>query len=457
MKTTTNCATLFLVAALVAAAPSQAQSVAARVPAPADELTLQEARDLTLSRSALLAKARLAVDGSGLVSQAQAYSGLPQISATAEDDLGYSPTGSPADTNDFVAKIAVSQTLFDGGKNAKTVRKYDLATESSRRALEATRLSLLGQVDAAYFAVLEDEAAVQAAQSDLESAQLKQRLAQAKADAAVLAQSAVLQTEADTAAYQTALLIARKNLASARAKLASLTGLPASTRLQAVDFSSYAALLDRLGALDESGLGALAARIGALARASSPSLAGYSLALSQAELGLQIARAAYLPSVSLGLSGGLSYSLAGSGSAARALSLPGSLSLTARMDLDYWTLNNGMAAARITAAQADADVKQGESDLDLQVLQALYEWVSSAASIGSSSKALEYAQSSYQNVLEQYRLSAATTADLTAAEATVSVDQTALIAARYGFLANLSALAVLAGLEDNAQLTALLP
>jgi len=312
-------------------------------------------------------------------------------------------------------------------------------------------------VDAAYFAVLEDEAAVQAAQSDLESAQLKQRLAQAKADAAVLAQSAVLQTEADTAAYQTALLIARKNLASARAKLASLTGLPASTRLQAVDFSSYAALLDRLGALDESGLGALAARIGALARASSPSLAGYSLALSQAELGLQIARAAYLPSVSLGLSGGLSYSLAGSGSAARALSLPGSLSLTARMDLDYWTLNNGMAAARITAAQADADVKQGESDLDLQVLQALYEWVSSAASIGSSSKALEYAQSSYQNVLEQYRLSAATTADLTAAEATVSVDQTALIAARYGFLANLSALAVLAGLEDNAQLTALLP
>ena len=75
----------------------------------------------------------------------------------------------------------------------------------------------------------------------------------------------------------------------------------------------------------------------------------------------------------------------------------------------------------------------------------------------SSAKALDYAQSNYENVLEQFKLSSATTSDLSTAEALVSADETALITARYGFLSDLSALAVLAGLEDTSKLAALVP
>lgn len=454
MRTTTRIAMLSLFIALGAAIPARAEGGSQD----SSVLSLQRARELTLSRSATLAKAKLAVDEAGLTTQAQAYAGLPQLSAAVGPSLGYgASSGSAAGASSSglsygaSAKVTASQTIYDGGKNSDAVKKDELASNSASKALEATRLSLLGQADAAYFAVLEDETSVKAAESDLAAAQLRQSIAQAKIDAAILSKSAYLQTEADTAGYQTALLIAKGNLSSARAKLASLTGLPSSTALEEVDFSAYDALLAKLASLDEPGLDNLASLVSAKARASSPSLVQYALAVQEAELSVGMARKAYQPTVSLGLSPALAYSNPST------IDASGSVSLTATMSLDFWTLKNGVDSAQVASASAKTDAQQGESDLDLQVAQALYAWVASASSIVSSAKALDYAQSNYENVLEQYKLSSVTTSDLSTAEALVSADETSLIKARYGFLSDLSALAVLAGLEDTSKLAALVP
>jgi outer membrane protein TolC len=168
-------------------------------------------------------------------------------------------------------------------------------------------------------------------------------------------------------------------------------------------------------------------------------------------MAVEIAKKAYLPTVAAGFSQGLSL---GNSSG---LTIPGSISLTASLSLDLWNTKNSIDAASVAAAQADLNGSQGDSDLELSVVQALYAWLSSASAISSSAKALDYAESNYDNILEKFKLSSATTSDLSTAEALVSADKTALITARYGFLSNLSILFGLAGLEDETKLVALIP
>jgi outer membrane protein TolC len=430
--------------------------VATRLAGAEDALSLQKARSLTLAKSATLRSAQLAVDAASLAAQAQGYAALPSVTASAGASYNYIVSSTSESPWTGSAGIDVSETVFDGGKVFDLVKKYGLATEAARESLRSTRVSLVGQADAAFFAVLEAQASVDAAASDLDAAKLRQTIAQAKIDAGSLSKSAYLQTEADTAGYETTLLVARKTLASAKAKMASLTGLPASTALEQIDFSSYDGLLARLSTLNEAAIDKLAADVIALAKANSPTLSVNALASQQARIAVSIAKTAYLPSVAAGFSQGLAYSqnaLTGQYGS----TYPGSVSLTASMSLDFWNTKNAVDSAAVASTQAELSVDQGETDLELGVVQALYEWISSASSISSAAKALEYARSNYENVLEEFKLSTATTSDLSTAEALVSADETALITARYGFLSNLSTLAGLAGLEDGAKLLAAVP
>jgi len=420
-----------------------------------DALGLQKAQALALSRSAALRGSELGVDAASLAARSQGYAALPSISAKAGGGYDYGRLASSTATFASAASgslaISASETLYDGGKTLALVKKYGLATEAARQTLRSTRISIIGQVDSAFYAVLQAAASLDAAASILASARLSQTIAQAKIDVGILAKSDFLQTQADTAGYETTLIVARNSLASAKASLASLTGLPAATALEQVDFSGYRDLVSRLGELDEAAIDKLSLDVATLAKANTPLLSGYALSIEQAKLAVDIARKLYLPTVSAGLSQSLAYQQS------PGLSTTGSLSLSASLSLDLWSTKTAIDSAAVAASQADYAGRQGETDYLLSVVQALYQWLGSAGSIGSTAKALDYAKSNYENVLEKFKLSSATTSDLSTAEALVSADTTALITARYGFLSNLSRLSGLAGLEDSGKLVALVP
>jgi len=416
-------------------------------------INLQKARELTLSRSSTLRKASLAVSVASLAGQAQGYAALPAITASATGSLGYGgDVPSFQDGLGAKATLSASETVFNGGKTGDLVKKYGYATEAAQETLRATRLSLIGQADSAYFAVLEAAASVDAAASDLEAAKLRLNLAKTKAEVGALSKFDYLQSESDKAGYETALITAKKTLSSAQVKLASLTGLPASTSLKPVDFSQYDSLRDKFSRLDEAAIESIATKYKNLAKANNPTLSTYSLASKQAKLAVNIATKSYLPT----LVAGYSHSVSRSGSSSETTS-SGSLSLTASVSLDLWNTKNAVDQAALLEAQANLDGDQSQTDLDLSVDQTVYEWLASALSLQSSSKALEYAQSNYENVLEKFKLSSATASDLSTAEALVSTDKKALIAAQYSFLLNLSTLRGYAGIEDEAKLLEYVP
>lgn len=417
-----------------------------------DGLDLGTAREFVLSRSSTLKKARLAVDSAILAGKARVYEGLPSITASSGGTLEYKYSSPLSDGLGASVRLAATQTIFDGGRQAALARQTGFASDAASEELRAMRVELIGQADTAFCSVLKAAASVDAAAGDLAAAGLRLQIASVKMEAGVLAKSEYLMTESEAAAYETSLIKAKKTLASAKAKLASLTGLPVSTDLEPIDFSIYDGIQGRLSALDETAANTLAANIVAIAAVNNPGLAGYALAIEKARLAVDVAGKGYAPTITASLSQGLGWA------AASGLSVgAGSFSLTANLSLNLWATKNGVESATAAAASAALDKSDGERSLILDIDVAVNELLGAVRSIASSAKALEYAESNYLNVLERFKLSSASASELSSAEALVSTDRTAFTGARYDFLSCLSVLRGLAGLESEVMLLAAIP
>lgn len=417
-----------------------------------DVLNLASVRELALSSSLSLRKAELACETALLASKAQEYQRLPSLGASAGAALDYLSDKGLSDAFNASAKLSVSQSVFDGGRLAALSESSSLELRAAAEAARAVRVGVLGQADSAYYALLKTSANVASASSDLEAANLRLGIARAKVDSGVIAASDYLQAVSEAASRETALTKARKSESSARSRLASMAGLSGSFVLESVEFSQYDGLLSRIAALDDQAEDGLAAAYVAMAESGNPSLAGYDLAARKAAIGVDVAKSAYLPTITAGLSQGLSYR------AADGLSLgSGSVSLTGSMSLDFWNTANGVAKAMAAAESTALEGAQGGLGLRLNIEVGVNDLLSAARSIGSSAKALEYSESNYRNVLERFRLSASSASDLSAAEALVSTARTGLIGARYDFLSALCDLRVLVGLETDDRIESAIP
>jgi len=434
-------------------------ALAASIAAPstwADEappgLDASAVRAAVIASSASVRKAELAHASALLASQAQANKLLPSISASVGASLDYLSSDPLGKGLGASGRLAVSQTIYDGGRQAALTQSADVSARASLAAVSAARVAAVSLADGAFYAALRAQATVEAATADLEAARLRLGIAEAKAESGAIALSEYLSAQAELASREAALSKARLALSSARSRLGSLSGLPSATALRPVDFGRYAELSERLAALDAGGVEALASRLKAVASEANPSLQGYALAAQKATIAEDAARRAWAPTLSAGLSQGLGWN------AADGLSLGGgSLSLTGAISLDPWTTANGVAAASLSARAAALDAAEGARSIGLDIEVALNGLVASAGSIPAQTKALEYAEIAYRATLERYALSAASASELASAEAVVSAARTGLIGARYDVLASLSELRALLGLENEESLMDALP
>ncbi len=414
-------------------------------------LSLEKARQLALAKSNTIQQALLSVDSSLLAEKAQRYELLPQAALGLSGGITY-PAGSTstvADSATVTASFSLSQTIYDGGENAILLAIDKLATESARKEARTAYLDALESTDSAYYAVLEAQAVVEAAESDLSASKAHQAIAQAKFDSGIVIKALVMEAQAETASKETALSQARRTLAVAKAKLKSVTG--STLAPEAVDFSRYDTLMETLMSFDDSSTDAFIAKLQASALANNPALAVSSLALSQAEKEVEAAKTGYLPSVTAGWTHAASYEAAGLDLASK-----GSLSLSVSIPLDGYVTKNTVQAKTIEARKTALTLNSDIEDLSLSIQSAAYDLISAARSVFSSRKALEYAESNYEVELELFRLSKASSSDLSDAELLVSSNRSSLISARYTFLNGLTSLRNLAGLDSEALLLSLM-
>jgi outer membrane protein TolC len=412
-------------------------------------LTLGEARSSALAHSRTLRSALLAVDSALLAEKLQSYEMLPALSASAGARASY-PSTVRLDTLGASLGLSVTQTLYSGRQPLlATIDR--IATQAAREEARAESFRVLEEVDGAFYGVLEAQAALEAAQSDLEASRTHLRLAEAKLEAGMITRWAFLQVESQAAAGETALIQSQGRLAVAEGKLASLTGLPQPLVLAAVDFAGEQEPMQRFGGLGGESIAALIQAVYRSATANNPTLGRYALASRKAGTEVQLASAGYLPS----LSASYSYTFeVGTGQALDAGS--GSVGLSASIPLEVWKTRASVRAADIAARQAELAAEDAGQAILLDIQSAVHECISSARSAASAGKALEYAEGYYQSVLELFKLSSTSSSELSDAQSLLSASRSALSTARYTFLANLSSLRTLAGLETESRLLALL-
>ena len=414
--------------------------------ASAASMSLAAARELALARSKSLKQATLAVDASLLEEKGARYGALPDASLALKGALDYAggAGASLADAAAVSATLSVSQTIYDGGAEAILLAIDKLATKSAWQAARAAYFDALLSIDQAYYGVLEAKAALEAAQSDLAASKARQDITQAKFDSGMVIRASLMEAQAETASKETALSQARKGLAVAKSSLKSLTGTDAQPA--AVDQASYQGAMDRLIGMGEADAAALIAALRASAAANNPDLAAASIAAETAAKEIEQAKAGYAPTLAAAWSHTASYSAAAGLDPASG----GALSLSLSIPLDYPATRNAVEAKSIGAAKASLASQAASDSLELDIESDLYGLVSSASSIVSSAKALDYAESNYAAKLELFKLSRASSPDLSDAQLLVSSSRSALISARYTFLKGLSALRCLVGMEEGA-------
>jgi outer membrane protein len=416
------------------------------------ELTLDEARSEAIAASKTLQKAGLSVQSARITERIQGYDFLPSVSVTTSASLGY-PTSSGTGATDLAtAGVSVSQPLYDGGVNATKSKVNGIATKIAEEDLRSVYLDILNQTDSAYYAVLEAQAALEAAQSDLDSAKVHLALAQGKLDAGIIIRSDFLKTESEAAASETALGLAKRNLSVAMIKLASRTGRSLPLSLQNMDFPRYTNLMQRMISIDDTSLDTMVSGTVAAAIRNNPSLLGESLAREKAEAQVAVEKTANIPTVSASWSHNLTYGVSTGVDVGS-----GTIGLGASMSLDFWNRKANIDKASLAADQAKLDYGESERTIALDIQSAILDTISSARSVFSSQKAFEYAEEHYQNVLELYRLSSSSSSDLSDAEALVSTNRNSFISARYQFVTNLSTLENLAGFGTEEELMKLIP
>jgi outer membrane protein len=416
----------------------------------AGDLTLAQARELAVGRSSVVARALLGVDAARLTERTRYYDLLPSLSVRVGAGLDY-----PGQTGTQVigsAGVSVSQTLYDGGKTRAQAALDAIDTSKAREEARAAWLAIVQEVDAAYYSVLQARAGVDGARSDLDASALHLALATAQLEVGTITRTEHLKAQSERAAKETALSQVRRSLSIAVGKLASLTGLTAPLDLAGVAEEGTDALATRVSALDDAAALRLIAALQAAASSGNPSLAAAALARDRAAGEVKLAGRDALPTIGAAWTHAIQSDASGNQEQGS-----GSVTLTASLPLDLWATTSAVDARKIAARQADFDVAEERTSVELSIEQAVYDGIAASRALASSARALEYARSAYEGVLEQYRLSRASSSDLSDAEALVSTSRASLIAARYGFLTTLSTLRSLAGLDDDALLAGMIP
>jgi outer membrane protein len=413
-----------------------------------EALTLAETRTLALGRSTTLQSALLSVDAALIDEKLQAFTWLPSLSASASASASI-PSATFEDAVGASLGLSVKQTVFDG--TASILAAIDgLSTSIARAESRAEYFSVLEAADAAFYDAAEASASAEAARSDLDNALNGQALAKAKLDAGMISPVAYLEQEATVAAKRTSLVQAQGRLSVALRTLASLTGRSLPLSIEGIDTAYYDTLMERFAGFSDAEMQSFMDKIQKAAAKNNSALTSADLASMKAEKAVRLAKAAYLPSVSASWSSSLGVSAAGA-------EMGSSLGISASIPLDLWNTKAAVDSKTVAAKQAALALDETRRTTTLEIEGAVYDGVSSAKAVGSSKKALEYAERYYQNVLEQYRLSAASASDLSGAALLVSTNRSSLITARYEFLANLSSLRTLAGLESEDLLLQLVP
>lgn len=379
-------------------------------------LSYEQARELALSGNSDY-QAKLAALESARWSKNVALSSfLPSLSLSGT--LLYMDPATQVQTgagtielnNDFrTLNMQLTQVLFTGGKLWQAYRIAGLGVEMAELALTNQELTLLTDLETKYLAVLQAQELLQMSELDYRSVQRNLELATLKQEAGLLSGADILRFESSKASKEVSLLQAQSAFSLAQLALRNLLGIDFDPVPYPVTSNSNDSLLTALQAYDAAASRALSSRARTYSTDSSVALKIMDKSLELSRRSYQISKASFLPTIAL--TGSRQYQENGLDrwdfSASNQIMLNVSIPLLPQVG-NYSSLRKSYFDLQQRRWEAES-TRRG---IDLGVEAAVLNLVSSAKQVQAASLALRYAEQTYEQMQERFRLNLISSGDL---------------------------------------------
>jgi len=373
-------------------------------------LSLKEAVEMALKRSASIHSAREGMKGADYLRRAALTDFLPTLRTeygfTYLDQAPYyiSATGIRATVgtrSNYSWTTGLDQPLFRGGALYWSYRLAQLGVDLSKVSWELVRQDLILQVKGAYFTILKAEKIRQVAVQALQQLESQLKVSRAFYDVGIIPKNDLLQTQVQMAQARQNLTSAEVELAIAKASFNTLLRRDVGMEVRIEDILAYRPMEVPFEECLEK------------ARRSRPELRETELNVKSAEKEVRLARSEYFPSVNLSFN----YERVGDD--------PG-VSGSRFEDEDGWTF---MATARYTfwqwgkkrqlvreketkLVQAEDARVQVEDSVSLEVKDAYLRLREARDKIGVAEVAIEQAEENFRMNQERFKEQVATSTDV---------------------------------------------
>jgi outer membrane protein len=260
--------------------------------------TLQKCIQYALQQNITVQKTSLTIEiNQANFSQAQAAR-FPSVSGTVGQTFSWSKSinanseyGSYDGSKGTSAAINSSVILYNGGRLKNNIKQADLAVQSGKYDTETTKESISLSVLNAYLQVLYAEEQVKTSIKQVEVTTEELRLADERTKLGAIAKSDFLQVKSQLASEKLTLINAQNLLAINRVNLMQLLEIPVSP--------SFLISHPDFGASVSQNRNPIADTVYKIAVATKPQIKSAEINRQSAELNIDLAKAGFLPSLSL--------------------------------------------------------------------------------------------------------------------------------------------------------------
>ncbi len=423
-------------------------------------LTLQEARELALQNNAAY-QAKLAEYQAAEWGKVSALGNfLPSLSLDGSwlymDPAATVTAGTASITlnNDFrTLGLSLSQPLFLGGKLWQGYQISKLTAGMAQTELTGQRLTLLNEVDRLYLGVLQTKDLLALSDLDLRSATRNLELAQLKLDNGLISSADYLRFQSRLASKEVAALQSRTALQLAQLNLRNTLGIDFMPEVDDLPGLEQDASLQALYDYDFQNTEALTALALEKGKTGNTTLQLLDSGVELSRRAYQIRKGSFLPT--LMLVGSRQYEENGIDrykfSPSTQVILSASLPLLPQVG-NYAELKK----AEFNYQKARLEVQTASNGIQLGTEAAVLSMVSAAQQLRAARLALDYTQTSYEQLQERFRLNLISSTEMLDADLMLSSARIALDGAVYGYHKARLALMEIMGLESAPELDAMI-
>jgi len=270
-------------------------SVVSAQPADSTHWTLQDCIQYALKKNVTVRGSELTYQSNTVYADQARANQLPSLNASVNQHFSWSKSNGINDNyagaNSTDYGVNSSLTLFNGSKLTNAIKQADLNLQSSNYDIQTNKETVSLNILNAYLQVLYAQEAVANAQNQIQSTQGQVELAKEKLSLRVISQSEYLQVKSELASEKLTLANAENDLAIARLNLMQLMELPVTD-----NFHIIRPVLDSLVNQQRD---PIPQDVYLKALGFKPEVKSVELSKQSAALDVNIAKAGYLPRLSL--------------------------------------------------------------------------------------------------------------------------------------------------------------